>query len=294
MADFSYLSDSDDEKAVQELLSQAMDHSVLEQVAKINCSGFTDSDLPTHLETRFQKLKSFPATKPKSPNLTTDPKNLASSSFNSKLSSHKSLKPQLDNELKNSIRAKTESDSLSDDENVFQEEDPKEKKRLNPKLQSGFDFSPSKSSNSSRESAIFSPSKQNPDGKSGSKSKSQSGSALSRSDSWDISLDSLSPPQKTGCFLCSPKRVSRKKSKENRIGGASLDWGKNWTKNDEFLSDLSTFSTKEQQKMLKKAMKEEEKISREAEQIVKWAKQASARMDVLGIEDELSDHESKK
>ncbi|GMP88640.1 hypothetical protein CsSME_00040549 [Camellia sinensis var. sinensis] len=32
MADFSFLSDSSDKCAVEELLSQAMDHSVLEQV----------------------------------------------------------------------------------------------------------------------------------------------------------------------------------------------------------------------------------------------------------------------
>lgn len=40
-------------------------------------------------------------------------------------------------------------------------------------------------------------------------------------------------------------------------------------------------------------MKEEEKINREAEKIVKWAKQASARMmDVSGLDDELSDFEN--
>ena len=52
---------------IQDILSQAMDHSVLGQVAAINCSAFdSDSVLPTHLETRFHKLKSFPSTKPNS------------------------------------------------------------------------------------------------------------------------------------------------------------------------------------------------------------------------------------
>ncbi|KAI4327933.1 hypothetical protein L6164_020340 [Bauhinia variegata] len=59
-----------------------------------------------------------------------------------------------------------------------------------------------------------------------------------------------------------------------------------WDIDDEFLSDMGSFSAKKQQKMLKKAMKEEEKISQEAEKIVKWAKQASARM---SVEDDLSD-----
>ncbi|XP_057477133.1 uncharacterized protein LOC130764819 [Actinidia eriantha] len=273
MADFSFLSDSSDhESAVEELLSQAMDHSVLEQVAAINCSAFTsDSVLPTHLETRFHKLKSFPATNPK-----------PSSSFNS----HSlSLNPQFDK-------------SLSDDENG--------KKGLKPKLGSG--SSPSKSSNSSpgnaifspleenpdgksvgksksrsglflfpSSNAIFSPSKTNPDGKLGGKLKSRSGSFLSPSDSSNLFMESPSPPQKSGCFWCSPKRVSRKKS--NR---------------EKFLSDLGIFSEKEQQKILKKAMKEEEKINREAEKIVKWAKQTSARMNISDIEDELSDNENPK
>ncbi|KAJ0020669.1 hypothetical protein Pint_31827 [Pistacia integerrima] len=61
------------------------------------------------------------------------------------------------------------------------------------------------------------------------------------------------------------------------------------SKNDEFLLDLGIFSVKEQQKMLKKAMKEEEKVSREAEKIVKWAKQASMRMSPHDIEDQFSD-----
>uniref|UniRef100_A0A0V0H1L4 Putative ovule protein n=1 Tax=Solanum chacoense TaxID=4108 RepID=A0A0V0H1L4_SOLCH len=55
MADFSFLSDSDNEKAVEDLLSQAMDQSVLEQVPPTNC--FTDSVFPNQLETHFRKLK---------------------------------------------------------------------------------------------------------------------------------------------------------------------------------------------------------------------------------------------
>ena len=57
---------------------------------------------------------------------------------------------------------------------------------------------------------------------------------------------------------------------------------------------MGIFSEKEQQKILKKAMKEEEKINREAEKIVKWAKQTSARMNISDIEDELSDNENPK
>ncbi|KAG5007893.1 hypothetical protein AAZX31_09G197400 [Glycine max] len=83
------------------------------------------------------------------------------------------------------------------------------------------------------------------------------------------SSNSPSPPRRKDCLWFSPK----KKSKEN--------WG-----DDHLLSELGSFSRKEQQKMPKKAMKEEEKVSREAEKIVQWAKQESAR---FNLGDQLSD-----
>ena len=64
MADFGYLSDTDD-SAVEELISQAKELSALEQIAAINCSGFTDSStLPDDLESRFRRLKSLPPARP--------------------------------------------------------------------------------------------------------------------------------------------------------------------------------------------------------------------------------------
>ncbi|KAK6947284.1 hypothetical protein RJ641_000757 [Dillenia turbinata] len=245
MADFSSLSDSGDEAAVEEILAQAMDLTVLEQVAAINCSSFShaDSVLPSHLESRFSKLKSFPPPNPKSHSLCLN-----------KTPSPKSVNQP---KLNNSIGENTNSDSYSD-----------------------------------AEIEHFSPFQENPIRENGSKSKSKSKpkpkslSSLSRSSS-SSSNGSLSPPPKSGCFWCSPKRDSRRKSQKDRIG---LDWGKS----SSILSDLSAFSTKEQRKMLKKAVKEEEKIAYEAEKIIKWAKQESTRIDVTRVEDELSDAESFK
>ncbi|CAA0831886.1 Unknown protein [Striga hermonthica] len=54
----------DDNKAVEELLSQAMDMVALEQLAAINSSAFKHSALPSHLETRFQNLKRNHASPP--------------------------------------------------------------------------------------------------------------------------------------------------------------------------------------------------------------------------------------
>lgn len=123
--------------------------------------------------------------------------------------------------------------------------------------------------------------------KTGSKSISGYGSKSFRSNSSKgMESDDDSPPRSIGCFWCSPKNSSSRKLQrgENRF-----DWGKD----ADLLSDLGSFSIKEQERILKKAIKEEEKLNREAAKIVKWAKQASARMDVVGLDaDELSDNDN--
>lgn len=242
-----FLSDSDDEKAVEEILAQAMDLCVVEQVAAINCAGITDSALPSHLETRFQKLKSFPSSTKKSSNF---------DGFQEALRKNQGVGRSKENE------SSTCSTKL-----------PVEKSCSSPPK--------------SPEDGPSSPVKSNPRTKNGRKGlKSPSSSSLD-----DLSSGSVSPPvKKSGCFLCSPKKVPRKKSKVKK----GLDLELDWEKNDEFLSDLSNFSVKSQRKMMKKAMKDEEEICREAEMIVKWAKHASARMNVSGIEEELSDDENFK
>ncbi|XP_010501562.1 PREDICTED: uncharacterized protein LOC104778833 [Camelina sativa] len=63
---------SRDNAAVEDLLSQAKDAYVLEQVAKINCAGFSDdSVLPSNLETRLRRLKSLPVSSSSSKLLST-------------------------------------------------------------------------------------------------------------------------------------------------------------------------------------------------------------------------------
>lgn len=266
MADFSFLSDSDNEKAVEDLLSQAMDQSVLEQVAAINCSGFTDSVLPTQLETRFRKLKSLPAasTTPKPSTVTRNSRSFGSSEFPN---TPKTMKMDGENEKIEGNQVGEKGFKVNLEDGVFEEQ--------------------SKLKVDSMENDVFS---KTPIGKRGKKSKCSSGPISSPSDSWNSSKDCLSPPAKTGCFWCSPKKGSNKKGKENRGVNMGLKWGKD----DNLLSDLSTFSSKNQEKLMKKAMEEQEKINREAEKIVKWAKQASTRMDVSSIEDELSDDDTFK
>ena len=58
MADFEFLSNPD-ESAVDELISQAQDLYILEQISAINCSSFTNSELSADLESRFRRLKSL-------------------------------------------------------------------------------------------------------------------------------------------------------------------------------------------------------------------------------------------
>ncbi|KAL5550787.1 hypothetical protein UlMin_000963 [Ulmus minor] len=287
MADFSFLSDTED-SAVEELLSQAKDLCVLEQVSAINCSGFVDSILPTELESRFSRLKSFPATN-------SNPK--------SSLPNPHSSSARYSSAFTSKIEGKKKSDSLSDDDSsVFspskqnpddklgeraftpRKENSGRKKGSKPESKRRSVSFSSDSSDSSPDNAKFSTSKRNPEEKKRNKSKLRAGSLFSPLGSCNSSKKSPSPPKKSGCFWCSPKKgSSRRKSKENWEIDSDLDW----SKHDELLSDLGSFSIKEQHKILKKAMKEQQKISREARKIVKMAKQASARMSSPAIEDEL-------
>ncbi|OWM65029.1 uncharacterized protein LOC116205990 [Punica granatum] len=304
MADFS--SDTDDSSAVEELISQTRDLCVLEQVAAINCSGFSDSPLPPDLDSRFRRLKSFPLTKPHSsappgrqrPEAAPTDRN-GGAKFEEEKSESSSASADGGGRSKQSC-SRSVSFPVSSNFEDFEEGKRVSKltgksgkiKETEKERKLGI-LTPSDSSDSSMEDDIFSPSELNIEEKSRSRSKSKSklGSAsspLGSSRSW---MNSPSPPRKTGCFWCSPKKASPKiKSKENRVKGMSFDW----SQQDDILSDLGIFSKKEQQKMLKKAMKEEERISREAEKIVRMAKQASARMTVTSIEDELGDDDSPK
>ncbi|CAA0838292.1 Unknown protein [Striga hermonthica] len=244
-----FFSDSDGEKAVEELLSQAMDSTVLEQVAAINCAGFTGAGLPSHLETRFHRLKSLPPPAAPKP-----PASLSSKSFDL------------------SRPAEPEQPSTHEEKKVPATRSTK--------------FPEEKSSPPDAGGSPFSSLEEN-----GRKMEKRGRrESVSSSSSSSFSSQSVSPPAKGGCFMCSPKKIPsrKKKNKENRGLDLGLDWGKN---DDKLLSDLSNFSVKSQRKMMKKAMEEEERVCREAEKIVNWAKQASARMDVTGIEDELSDDE---
>lgn len=265
MADFAFFSDSDEDKAVEAILSQAQDQIVLEQVAAINCSGFTDSSLPTHLETRFQKLKSFPVSNPKSSIRSVSDLDAKSVKTNG-LSASKSVKDESFLPTKKTPGGEMGNESNSEANSVG---------KMGP------------IHSKSVEGDIFSPVKKNPERKTAKGSKSSRGS----SSRWDSSTESNSPPQKSGCFWCSPKKSSKKKSgKENNFLGVNFDW----EKDDDLLADLEAFSVEGQKRLSKKAMKEEERMNREAEKIVKWAKQVSARMDVSGIEDELSDDDHFK
>ncbi|KAL7150585.1 hypothetical protein ABFS83_05G123100 [Erythranthe nasuta] len=256
MDDF-FSDDSDGEKAVEELLSQAMDSTILEQVAAINCAGFTKTDLPSHLETRFQRLKSLPSPAAK-------PAPLATKSFSFSNPS----------ELEKNEPKKSDSGEEKPAEDKGEEVHPKCLKKV-PEEKNYFSGSES-----------FSPlKKKNPR----VKMEEKGNKSFSSSSSFEgFSSRSVSPPAKSGCFLCSPKKSARK-NKENRGLDLGINWGKKQD-NDDLLSDLSD----NQRKLIKKAMAEEEKICREAEKIVKWAKQYSSRMDISSIEDELSDDENAK
>ncbi|OMO93737.1 hypothetical protein COLO4_16714 [Corchorus olitorius] len=239
MADLGFFSDTD-ESAVEEVISQAKDLCVLEQLSALNCSSFSDSVLPSDLDSRFRRLKSFPVTL--SHSHTTYPK----------------------------PKPKPDEDHLFD--SIGHSPRRKYPSKPNPKPDEDHHF----------DSVGHSPRRKHPSKPSPPPSSpppvSDSSPTSCRSFGSRLPPDS-SPPQKTGCFWCSPKRLSKKNNKDrDRMLG------------DEFESDLASFSVKEHEKILNKLIKEQDKISREAEKIVNWAKQASMRMASPGpgIENELS------
>ncbi|GLT74910.1 hypothetical protein SLA2020_466750 [Shorea laevis] len=87
------------------------------------------------------------------------------------------------------------------------------------------------------------------------------------------------------CFCFSIEKNDRKKRAIDSNRDAE------WETNDEMLSDLSTFSVREQERRLKMALKEEERISKEAEKVVKWVKQESTRMDASAIGKIVGEHD---
>lgn len=217
--------DSDDSAAIEDIISQAIDLSTLEQIAALNSSLASDSVLPNDLETRFRKLKSFPGAHP-NPDKVRKQTSPCAEEKETRSFSDELLKPD---ELLSDYYSPAR-------EREFETNAPDEFKNAgkelhHPKSRSGsFSFSPLPSI-SSKEAA------------------------------------SRSPPKQACCFWCSPKKVSRKKSKGERGFG----------EDGESLSNLSSFSLKDHQRKMEKMLKEqEEMISREAEKVLKWAKQVSA------------------
>ncbi|KAF8047605.1 hypothetical protein N665_2931s0004 [Sinapis alba] len=279
MGDFGYLSDTD-ESAVEELISQAKELSALEQIAAINCSACTDSStLPHDLESRFRRLKSLPSARPdpvsskitkkdlthsksvvgcpKDADLSGNPRNPGKKSDDSSVFSGN--KRDLGVKL-GSSRAGLDSDGSGDfsDSGIFSpakrttQKLPKEKHRVG-------------SSSSSVDLATPPSSDSEPEKKSKSKSSS----------SW---VKKLSPAKIIGYIWSSPNKSSSSTKKKNIKSIKSFGRERD-VDFDEFLSDLNAYSVEDQRKMLKKALKEQQKMRKEAAEIIKMTRKASARFD---------------
>ncbi|KAJ0230988.1 hypothetical protein HA466_0303080 [Hirschfeldia incana] len=293
MGDYGYLSDTDD-SAVEELISQAKELSALEQIAAINCSGFTDSStLPDDLESRFRRLKSLPSARP-------DP--VPSKVSNKDLAHSKSVVGHSkDADLSGNRRNPGKKSGFDEDSSIFSgnKRDPGVKPVTERSSRAGLDsdgsgdFSDSGNIGSSK---IFSPAKRtqklpkekrrvgsssssvdlatppSSDSEPEKKSKSKSSS------SW---VNKLSPAKIIGYIWSSPNKSSSAKKKNLKsiksFGGRERD-----VDFDEFLSDLNAYSVEDQRKMLKKALKEQQKMRKEAAEIIKMTRKASARFDFDG------------
>ncbi|KAI3924549.1 hypothetical protein MKX01_037989, partial [Papaver californicum] len=182
MADLPFFSESD-ESTVEDIISQAMDQCVLEQIVSINLSGISDTSLPTDFENRFSKLKSFPGTIPK-PEIPQNPifksvEHIHSLSPNQEIGS-----PSNPNHVKRSPSCPSTNPKTEIPQNQV----------LSPRQENG--YSPSNSDQVKKSSSF------------GSKPKSKQAFVRSCSSSSDSSQEnpSLSLAKQNCFFWCSPKK----------------------------------------------------------------------------------------
>ncbi|KAL3738533.1 hypothetical protein ACJRO7_019974 [Eucalyptus globulus] len=87
------------------------------------------------------------------------------------------------------------------------------------------------------------------------------------------------PPRLICCFSFMPAKDERRKRRGKGVSRSDLE-SQSWGKNEDMLSDVSTFSVQEQERRLKIAREEEDRARREAEKVDMWVRQESARMKV--------------
>ena len=91
-------------------------------------------------------------------------------------------------------------------------------------------------------------------------------------------MGSQSPPRQVCCFWYSSKKSEHRKKRKSSPEVSLSN-----------MEDVNLFSVEEQDRMLKVAMKEEERISKEAERVVNWVRQESTRMDVSAVKKIIND-----
>lgn len=92
-------------------------------------------------------------------------------------------------------------------------------------------------------------------------------------------------------FSTKSKKGVAKNEKNNEVSNSgNVEWGKN----DEILSDMSTFSVKEQEKRLKKALEEENKVTIEADRVLQLVKRESSTINASSIKSILSHSKDKR
>ncbi|GAB2258333.1 hypothetical protein Droror1_Dr00014493 [Drosera rotundifolia] len=237
MADFSFLSSSSDDSAIDELISSTIDHCTLETITKLNTSSFTDQTLlPPHLESGFRRLKSH---------LPTTQNELLT---RIQINGHTKKGKLRDGQSSTRFNSDPESSNSGLDEG------------FNKGLRIGFSSRGLDTGNwelGSVEKGEW----RNGSGSFGS------GSSREVEDSKGVVCS---------CFGGKGLGFKRKSGKKIENG---------------VLGDLGSLSRREQRDVMKMVLKEEERIAKEAERIVEWARQASARMDIGDLEEEEEDDE---
>lgn len=285
---FSYSSsDSEHENAVEELLSQFLDEDLLKITTNpVGSRGSARCGLDPELESRYEKLKaSVSNLRPPGPSHSLEERH-------SRLS--ESAEAQMPGNIPSSSAGSlrdSNSSPISEGCSTSPATSPRRDSNSKPPKKTSRTVMTSSPSVRSRRSCSLSPSPPrscfcaSPKRllRSLSSKRSSGSSKLKKSDSHIVDDELMAA-------VATEKSKMRVRNKDRSRPNDELDS----LSDDEFLTDLSTFSLKGHRKQLKKALKEEQKVNRDAEDLVKWVKQASARMDDRVLDDLLSDEEEFK
>ncbi|KAJ3672573.1 hypothetical protein LUZ60_007294 [Juncus effusus] len=235
--------------AVDDIIAQAMDSIALDHITKLNTAHLSSPSLPSDLESRFRKLKSFPSSSSSSSSAPIPPTPPTITASRSLPTGKENTAPVPEPEPAPPVEV------VDQEKTAFQMETPSVQTKSPHKPKPSL---PNLHSNGSRGISLSPSKKRDP-----SSPTYQQGCCFP-----------FSPKKTLITSIISPKSKAKDRNAKERNDELDLDNVNEWgDMNKKMVGEI-----KEQQRKLKKALKEQEKVSKEAAKMVRLVKHSSARM----------------